>query len=55
MKQHYFDFMQKLLGKGHAEPVPKTELRPSTPRWYLPHFGVYHPQKPDKIHVVKYM
>ena len=52
MKQHYFDFMQKLLEKGHAEPVPKTELRPSTPRWYLLHFGVYHPQKPDKIHVV---
>ena len=52
MKQHYFDFMQKLLEKGHAEPVPKTELSPSTPRWYLPHFGVYHPQKPDKIRVV---
>ena len=49
MKQHYFDFM---LEKGHAEPVPKTELSPSTPHWYLPHFGVYHPQKPDKIHVV---
>ena len=52
MKQHYFDFMQKLLEKGQAEPVPKTELRPSTPRWYLPHFGVYNPPKPDKILVV---
>ena len=52
MKQHYFDFMQKLLEKGHAEPVPKTELGPSTPCWYLPHFGVYHPQKPEKIRVV---
>ena len=20
--------------------------------WYLPHFGVYHPRKPDQIHVV---
>ena len=20
--------------------------------WYLPHFGVYHPTKPDQIHVV---
>ena len=49
MKQHYFDFM---LEKGHAEPAPKTELSPSTPRWYLPHFGVYHPPKPDKICVV---
>ena len=52
MKQHYFDFMQKLLEKGHAEPVLKTELSTSTPRWYLPHFGVYHPQKTDKIRVV---
>ena len=52
MKQHYFDFMQKLLEKGHAEPAPKAELSSSSPRWYLPHFGVYHPQKPDKIHVV---
>ena len=52
MKQHYFDFMQKLLEKGHAEPAPKAELSPSSPRWYLPHFGVYHPQKPDKIRVV---
>ena len=49
-KQHYFDFMQKLFEKGHAEPAP--EISPSTPRWYLPHFGVYHPQKPDKIRVV---
>ena len=45
MKQHYFNFMQKLLEKGHAEPAPKAELSPSSPRWYLPHFGVYHPQK----------
>ena len=52
MKQHYFDFIQKLLEKGHAEPVPKTELSHSTSRWYLHHFGVYHPQKPDKIRVV---
>ena len=52
MKQHHFDFMHKFLEKGHAELVPKTELSPSTPRWYLPHFEVYHPQKPDKIHVV---
>ena len=54
MKQHYFDLMQKLLEKGHAEPAPKAELSPSSPRWYLPHFGVYHPQKPDKIRVVFY-
>lgn len=52
MKQHYFEFMQKLFNNGHAEPAPSTESSSSPPRWYLPHFGVYHPQKPGKIRVV---
>ena len=50
MKQHYFAFMKNLLDKGHAEPVPPQD--PIQPCWYLPHFGVYHPQKPGKIRVV---
>ena len=50
MKQHYFDFMEKLFDNGHAEPAP--ESSPSPLRWYLPHFGVYHPQKPRKIRIV---
>ena len=52
MSQHYFDFMQKLVENDHAEPVPDEEPPQSNHRWYLPHFGVYHPQKPDKIRVV---
>ena len=50
MKQHYFDFMDKLFGNGHAEPAP--ESSPSPLHWYLPHFGVYHLQKPGKIRIV---
>lgn len=49
MKQYYFDFMQKLF--GHAEPAPKIQSDPSL-HWYLPHFGVYHPQKPQKLRMV---
>jgi len=30
----------------------QTETPQSNHRWYLPHFGVYHPQKPHKIRVV---
>lgn len=30
----------------------QTETPQSNHRWYLPHFGVYHPPKPDKIRVV---
>lgn len=52
VKQHYFDFMQKLFDNGHAEPAPKIQSDPPTLHWYLPHFGVYHPQKPQKIRVV---
>ena len=51
MKAHYHAFMKQLFDNGHAEPVPPN-TSPNTPSWYLPHFGVYHPQKPDKIRVV---
>ena len=36
----------------HAEIVPQEDLRPGKLCWYLPHFGVYHPKKKDKIRVV---
>ncbi|XP_071944729.1 uncharacterized protein [Antedon mediterranea] len=50
MKQQYLQFMTIMLVKGHAEQVT-TGCLPKE-RWYLPHFGVYHPKKPDKIRVV---
>ena len=43
---------QKVRGPYAYEPVPPRELVTSKPCWYLPHFGVYHPQKPNKIRVV---
>ena len=52
MKKHYFTFMQKVFDNGHAEPVPPETSESTHARWYLPHFGVYHPQKPGKIRVV---
>ena len=56
MEKDYFQFMQKLLKRGHAITVPLNEGTKATHEpgnvWYLPHFGVYHPRKPDKIRVV---
>ena len=52
MKDHYFSFMPKILDNNHAERAPTNEVHTSKPKWYLPHFGIYHPQKPDKIRVV---
>ncbi|XP_064462317.1 uncharacterized protein LOC135372779 [Ornithodoros turicata] len=50
MKEHFVTFMQDLMQKGHAEPAPPRSE--SSPCWYLPNFGVYHPRKPNQIRVV---
>ena len=55
MEKDYMEFMQKILDKGHASPVPLEDLKVKSPTgkvWYLPHFGVYHPKKPTQIRVV---
>lgn len=50
MKNHYIEFMQKMVDSDQAEPAPP--LDEAKEHWYLPTFGVYHPQKPDQIRVV---
>ena len=52
-RQDYMAFMQDIIRKGFAERVPH-EQRPDDDgkSWYIPHHGVYHPQKPDKIRIV---
>ena len=41
-----------MVKKGYAEKIPKDEVRQDGRIWYLPHHGVFHPQKPNKICVV---
>ena len=49
----YFSFMQSLIDNGHAERVVEpVKQGVQNAVWYIPHHGVYHPQKPDKIRVV---
>lgn len=48
--RHALEFMQALLKNGHAEIAPEPEL--NREYWYLPIFGVYHPQKKDRIRMV---
>lgn len=50
MKDHYVKFMETIFKKGHAEIVPPLEDNKEC--WYLPSFGIYHPQKPGKIRIV---
>ncbi|XP_045076512.1 uncharacterized protein LOC121564685 isoform X2 [Coregonus clupeaformis] len=47
----YMNSMKDIIARGDAEKVPEKELN-NHPAWYIPHHGVYHPQKPGKIRVV---
>ena len=52
-KKDYVSFMENMLEEGYAEEVPEESLNREDGRvWYIPHHGVYHPHKPDKIRVV---
>ncbi|XP_055499365.1 uncharacterized protein LOC129701946 [Leucoraja erinacea] len=53
-EQYYKDyktFMDETITRGDAENVSQVDVS-KAPAWYIPHHGVYHPQKPGKIRVV---
>ncbi|XP_067947249.1 uncharacterized protein [Watersipora subatra] len=49
-KQQYIEFMNDIIKKHEATKVH--DENDGANDWYIPHFGVYHPKKPDKIRVV---
>ncbi len=50
MKEQFCSLMEKLFENKHAEKAPPVNEEHKC--WYLPSFGVYHPQKPEQICVV---
>lgn len=50
LKIKYTEQMEALVVKGYAEPAPEQKNPGKT--WYLPHFAVINPMKPDKLRVV---
>ena len=45
--------MNGIIAKGFASKVPSDRLFAETGQvWYIPHHGVYHAKKPNKITVV---
>ena len=51
----YVDFMNKIISQGYVTKVPESQLDAEEGKvWYLPHHGVYHLKKPEKIRVVFY-
>ena len=52
-RKDYKAFMEDMIAKGYAERVPPESSLPENGKvWYIPHHGVYHPKKPEKIRVV---
>lgn len=52
-RQGYKVLMSELVAKGYARKVPHNQAIPEDGKvWYIPHHGVYHPHKPNKIRVV---
>ena len=45
----YKEFMNNIISHGDAEMVDDDNIDNA---WYIPHFGIFHPKKPDKIRVV---
>ena len=48
--ERYKTFMKEMIERGDAELVP--ERSASDCQWYIPHHGVFHPKKPDKLRIV---
>ena len=51
-RHDYKAFMQDMVDKGYAEEIPIEAEVSDGREWYIPHHGVYNPQKPGKIRVV---
>ena len=52
-RKDYLAFMQEIVDGGYAERVPPEEVSLNNSQvWYIPHLGVYHPKKSEKIRVV---
>ena len=47
----YVTFMNDIIDKGQAEVLSYSAQLTDKGVWYIPHYGVYHLQKPDKIRV----
>ena len=42
----------EIIDKGYARKISADIQKSSNVKWYIPHHGIYHPQKPGKIRVV---
>lgn len=50
-KENYVKFMEEVIKNGDAEQIE--EGGSEGEKWYIPHHGVYHSKKPEKLHSVR--
>ena len=52
-RNDYINFLNEMIAKGYARKVPEYQLETHPGKaWYIPHHGIYHAKKPQKIRVV---
>lgn len=49
-KEDYIKYMNDIIAKGEAEEVKDDGIPGET--WYIPHHGIYHTKKPEKLRVI---
>lgn len=49
-KDDYIKYMSDIIKRGDAEELEANG--PPGENWYIPHHGIYHPKKPDRLRVV---
>lgn len=49
-KEQYIRFMEEVIKRGDAEPIEDGGSQGE--RWCIPHHGVHHAKKPEKLRVV---
>ncbi|XP_077393414.1 uncharacterized protein LOC144030741 [Festucalex cinctus] len=49
-KEQYVEFMEDVIERGDAEEIKDDGIEGE--KWYIPHHGVRHAKKPDKLRVV---
>ena len=50
--KNILEVMQEYIEKGYAKPGPKDSRKEISRKWFLPHFPVLNPKKPDKLGIV---
>ena len=52
LRQRYVEVMESYVRDGYVEKIPSHESSSSNLSWFLPHFSVVNPKKPEKLRII---